>query len=216
MYIENNYIGSIQRAYTLMDDGNSHDSDRLNPIHQYIGEQLSGIFNEDNFTVIATEYSDVEGAYYTKSVPIVVLDGNDTKLCVGFKFVTSNFLQNAINYFQGLLGESANIQTNNIKYAFVFIIPRRIRYRRNGGQIITYQNFKTSHLQKYANLYQLADFAHRPISIGCIVIDIDYETGIISPADLTNTFTEAFIPIFNQHLSMRAFFDKLTQFKDSL
>ena len=52
-----------------------------------------------------------------KNLDIAVFENKKIIATVSFKFVTSNYKQNANNYFENLMGETANIRRQNIGFA---------------------------------------------------------------------------------------------------
>lgn len=59
----------------------------------------------------------VKGKYYDKDIDITVTKDNKPVMCIGIKFITSNYKQNTNNYFENMMGETANIQAlKNLPY----------------------------------------------------------------------------------------------------
>ncbi len=67
---------------------------------------------------------------------------------MGLKFVTSNYKQNANNYFESMMGETANIQRQNIPYAQVIVLRYETPYYKKKD----WTSRKTKHLQKLKSL----------------------------------------------------------------
>ena len=65
---------------------------------------------------------EINGRYYDKKVDITIAYKNKIVAGIGVKFVQQNYAQNSNNYFENMLGETANIRTNKIPYFQIFII----------------------------------------------------------------------------------------------
>ncbi|MEG7979006.1 MAG: hypothetical protein NY202_03795 [Mollicutes bacterium UO1] len=63
-----------------------------------------------------------------KRVDIAITKGEETVAGLGVKFIMSNYSQNSNNYFESMLGETANIRTNNILYFQIVICFARPPY----------------------------------------------------------------------------------------
>lgn len=68
------------------------------------------------------------------------------------KFVMRNYSQNSNNYFENMLGETANIRSNNIPYFQIFIIFDKVPYYKNGGEFHRYDIISQHNLEKYLAL----------------------------------------------------------------
>ena len=62
------------------------------------------------------------GRYINKNVDIVIYK-RTVIAGIGVKFVMQNYSQNSNNYFENMLGETANIRSKNIPYFQIFVIP---------------------------------------------------------------------------------------------
>ncbi len=77
----------------------------------------------------------IEGRYIDKAVDITILKNESPIAGIGVKFVMQNYSQNSNNYFENMLGETANIRCANIPYFQIFIIPDKLPYYKNDGSI---------------------------------------------------------------------------------
>ena len=68
----------------------------------------------------------MSGRYMEKRVDIVVLKDEKDIAGIGVKFVMSNYSQNSNNYFENMLGETANIRAGKKKYFQVLLLPERL------------------------------------------------------------------------------------------
>lgn len=58
----------------------------------------------------------LDGRYIDKVVDITILKNSKPIAGIGVKFVMQNYSQNSNNYFENMLGETANIRCANIPY----------------------------------------------------------------------------------------------------
>lgn len=106
----------------------------------------------------------VPGRYMDKMVDIVVSRKQKIIAGIAEKFVMSNYSQNSNNYFENMLGETANLRSNNIPYFQIFIIPDKVPYYDNAKNITKWEEISIHNLDKYVKLSQdNADvFMHTP------------------------------------------------------
>lgn len=109
-----------------------------------------------------------------KRVDVVVTNDSTPIAGIGVKFVMSNYSQNSNNYFEGMLGETANIRCSNVPYFQVLIIPSRIPYYEEGGAIGRWETFPGEYLHKYLALSQddTSIYMHSPVKTLVAVIDL--------------------------------------------
>lgn len=70
----------------------------------------------------------IQGRYIDKNVDIAIVHQQKPIAGIGVKFVMGNYTQNSNNYFENMLGETANIRCNGIAYFQIFIIPEHLPY----------------------------------------------------------------------------------------
>lgn len=71
---------------------------------------------------------------------------------IGVKFVMQNYSQNSNNYFENMLGETANIRTANCPYFQIFIILDKLPYYQNSGTLKKWEEFTDHNMSKYCKL----------------------------------------------------------------
>lgn len=94
----------------------------------------------------------IDGRYIDKTVDITILKNREPIAGIGVKFVMQNYSQNSNNYFENMLGETANIRCANIPYFQIFIIPDRLPYYKNDGTFQKWEEFTVHNSQKYLTL----------------------------------------------------------------
>jgi hypothetical protein len=89
----------------------------------------------------------------------------------------SNYSQNSNNYFESMLGETANIRTNNILYFQIVICFARPPYfeeKNNNGKVIKkIEKVSLNQLEKYRILSQdnVFTYLHSPIKTLLVLVD---------------------------------------------
>ena len=136
--------------------GTSRSTEKLKPLHGSIAKDLQEKFGEQ-FTVKSQGFgegkeSKIEGRYYDKKVDITVEHKGKAVAGYAVKFVMRNYSQNSNNYFENMLGETANIRTNNIPYFQIFISFDEIPYYDKNGNFKKTEKMKKDKLNKYLML----------------------------------------------------------------
>lgn len=186
MYKETAFLKAISESFRKYIEHGARSTEKLKPIHNFVAETLRDIWGqtfEIHFMNNNSKEFTVEGKYYPKMVDITVTHKDEPVFCLGIKFVTSNYKQNANNYFENMMGETANIQAKeNLPYAQLIILRHETPYYKKGTE--PQRNKKPSRieiinkndLQKYLNLFFDSPQAHRPFAIGIILINVNEKT----------------------------------------
>ncbi len=165
-----NFLKTITNSFvSYLKIGTSRSTAKLKDLHGNIAkdieEKLGG-----NYTVKAQGYNEgtegtLNGRYYEKRVDITIYNQKG-KAIAGFavKFVVRNYSQNSNNYFENMLGETANIRSNKIPYFQIFIIFDKIPYYKKGGAFKKWDLLTPHNLQKYITLSNdsTSRFFHTP------------------------------------------------------
>jgi len=169
MYNENDFLKALSQSFKNCLECGARSTEKLKPIHLFLAKTLQDIFGKSYETHYLGENSKeltVEGKYYPKDIDMTVTHNEKPVFCLGLKFVTSNYKQNANNYFEGMMGETANIQRQNIPYAQVIVLRYETPYYKKG---LDEQKDKTpskievinqKDLSKYVNLVFDTQQAH--------------------------------------------------------
>lgn len=91
----------------------------------------------------------------------------------------SNYKQNSNNYFENMLGETANIRSAKIPYFQIFIIPDSIPYFKKGGEIAKPEKINEHNLKKYIVLSKdnVTEFLHTPNKTLVFIVHIQNNDG---------------------------------------
>lgn len=152
----------------FIQSGSSRSNAKLKPLHGAIAKDIATRLSTA-YTVFSQGYGDgkeekMEGRYMDKMVDIVIKRGTKTMAGVAIKFVMQNYSQNSNNYFENMLGETANIRCNNFPYFQIFIILDKLPYYDKDNNIKHWESFTEHNIDKYVALSQDNSYAfmHTP------------------------------------------------------
>ena len=154
---------------------------------------------------------------YPKDIDITVTQGGNPIFCLGLKFVTSNYKQNANNYFENMMGETANIQANKgIPYAHVLILRYETPYYQRDNVVKKIEIINEKDLTKYLELAEDHYQAHRPYAIGILMIAIDEVKAVATLVEPSSFLNIDFAERFENYLSIRHLVTKIETYKNDL
>ncbi|KAA6321038.1 hypothetical protein EZS27_029263 [termite gut metagenome] len=222
MYNEEQLIKAIEQSFKMYKLYGARSTAKLKPIHKFVADTLTEIYGksfEVHFMGDETKEMTVDGKYYPKNIDITVTKNGEVVFCLGIKFVTSNYKQNANNYFENMMGETANIQAlGNLSYAQLIILRHETPYyKKNETETpskIEIVNDKD--IQKYLNLVFDYPQAHRPNYIGIQVINVNEVANKVALTNLDNSFSAETSKLLNGKLSLTNFFKEISEYKDFL
>lgn len=136
--------------------GTSRSTAKLKTLHGHIATDLRNLLGNE-FTIQSQGYEDdregtIAGRYYPKNVDITINRNGKPVAGYAIKFVMRNYSQNSNNYFENMLGETANIRANAIPYFQIFIIFDKVPYYEKGGVFKKYDHVTPHNLDKYLAL----------------------------------------------------------------
>jgi hypothetical protein len=162
--------------------GGARSSKKLIPIHKFLSETILGNL-KNGYSIKSLGIGDgkeatIDGKYYPKDLDIAIFKNDKIVATISFKFVTSNYKQNANNYFENLMGETANIRRQNIGFAHFLVLRGHTPYYSKNkdnlrGKEKKIEIISEKHLQKYTKLFNDMDFPHKPDLIGICILDFD-------------------------------------------
>lgn len=115
------FLQVIKKSFEVyLSKGTSRSTAKLKSLHGSIARDVQERLG-DEFEVLSQGYGKgteqtVIGRYYDKKTDITVLKNSKPVAAYAVKFVMRNYSQNSNNYFEGMLGETANLRTNSIPY----------------------------------------------------------------------------------------------------
>lgn len=144
-------LGASFRAYLQT---HARSNEKLKILHAKIAKDLQNKFGKD-YEIHALGINKekiLQGRYYDKAVDIAIFHQGVAVGGVAVKFVMSNYAQNANNYFENMLGESANLRCAKLPYFQILILSEAMPYFKNDGQISKIEWLKNHYLDKYLKL----------------------------------------------------------------
>ncbi len=175
--LDSEFLNAIQESYAAYVDCGPRSSEKLKPLHQWVGDKMQELLGEE-YDIHSLRKDTrggektIPGQYYEKTVDVSICKSDVDLGIISIKFITSNFKQNANNYFEHLMGETANLRRKNIVFGHLMVIPNEIPYFKRDGTIKNYETLSDGHLQKYIQLAQDIDYPHRPDAVGITIISL--------------------------------------------
>ena len=173
-----NFLNTLSESFHTYLKTSARSNEKLKILHSTIAQDLENKLGQE-FFVFAYNIGEgkektLKGSYYDKKVDIAIFKNNQAMAGVAVKFVMSNYLQNSNNYFEAMLGETANLRTNHLPYFQILIIPEIMPYFNRNGKIIKNEELKESHLHKYLKLSQDNEhiFYHTPNKTLLVVVQL--------------------------------------------
>ena len=193
IYNEKDFIKAVEQSFKMYKLYGARSTAKLKPIHKFIAETLAKIFGKDfelHFMGDENKEMTVAGKYYPKDIDITISRNKEPVFCLGIKFVTSNYKQNANNYFENMMGETANIQATQLPYAqFIILRHETPYYKKNETEIPSkIEIINDKDISKYLKLMYDAPQAHRPNYLGIQLININEKTGKIALTNIDKAF----------------------------
>lgn len=203
MMTNEEFLSIIKQSFeTYLTVGTSRSTAKLKSLHGYIAKDLENLLGNE-YSIQSQGYGDdkegsIDGRYYPKNVDITI--SRKGKVVAGYavKFVMRNYSQNSNNYFENMLGETANIRSNSIPYFQIFIIFDKVPYYEQGGVFKKYDNISHHHLDKYLALSKddPTIFYHTPDKTLVILIKLKEKSPNYSYKN-TNEYAEYYKSIIN-------------------
>jgi hypothetical protein len=203
--------------------------EKLKPLHGGIKEDLLNIINSlgiKDINLISLDNNNtsedvIEGRYYNKAVDISIRKNQIPIGAIAVKFVMNNYKQNANNYFENMLGETANIRTANIPYFQVLILFEKMPYFKNGGKLAHWEEIsKDTHLKKYIKLSKdnVNEYYHTPILTLFTILSLPKEITEDETILNKNDFNNKLLNLINNNKLQLDFSSKFSPniFKDNI
>ena len=179
--MEDECLDAIRESYAEYNKHGARSQKKLHPLHQWVADVMKDLLGAEYDIQSFRKGGDghektISGKYYKKTVDVSISkDGIDLGI-ISIKFITANFKQNANNYFENLMGETANLRRKSIIFGHFMVIPNKIPYLKRDKSIKHYEELSTKHLRKYVLLGQDDNHPHRPDALGIAVISLPLDT----------------------------------------
>lgn len=222
-YNEQEFSESILRSYENYRSYGPRSTKKVEPIHGIVSGILRRIFGEGyqvHYIGDVQKELRVKGKYYDKTIDVAVTRNEKPIICLGIKFVTSNYKQNSNNYFENMMGETANIQVEGLPYFQLIILRHKTPYYSKSMEDI--KNKKPTkveligpkQLEKYIKLAYDNFQPHRPYAMGILLVDLDEKNrkvNILKPSEL---FDDKLAFLLEDKLSLDYLFSEIKKYKD--
>lgn len=191
------FLTTISQSFLKFLQTGSRSNEKLKILHgdiaKDLSERLGNKYQIKSLGFDNNKEGKIEGRYIDKNVDITIIKNKKPIAGIGVKFVMQNYAQNSNNYFENMLGETANIRSNNIPYFQIFIIPEFLPYyESSNNNIKKWENFNTHHIKKYIKLSNDNEelFFHTPTKTLIYVLKLpDCRTqNIINKSDYINYY----------------------------
>uniref|UniRef100_A0A7C3N9I6 Uncharacterized protein n=1 Tax=candidate division WOR-3 bacterium TaxID=2052148 RepID=A0A7C3N9I6_UNCW3 len=178
--LKERFLNALKATFYAYNKYGARSNKKLIPIHTWFAKEIiSELGNDYSSMSLGTggEY-EIEGKYYPKLLDITVFSNEKPIVTLSFKFVTSNYSQNSNNYFENLLGETANIRRTGVGFSHFLVLRGHTPYYDKAagnkrGELKKTEILSEHHIQKYIKLFKDCDFPHRPDVLGIAIIDFD-------------------------------------------
>ena len=169
--LDSAFLSAITRSFrSFLECGTSRSTHKLKPLHGAIASDLAMRLGAE-YQVKSQGYGEdkegiISGRYVDKNVDILVSKraSGDVVAGLAVKFVMQNYSQNSNNYFENMLGETANIRAKGYPYFQIFIILDRLPYYKKDKSISRWETFTAHNIEKYVALSQdnIDVYVHTP------------------------------------------------------
>ena len=154
------FLTTLKKSFLKYLETGARSNEKLKILHGAAATDILEKLNvnsRENYSVFSLGYGKnkeqkITGRYIDKSVDITVCKNNLPVAGIAVKFVMSNYMQNSNNYFENMLGETANIRCGNIPYFQIFIIPDKVPYFDINKKISKWESINSHNLKKYIKL----------------------------------------------------------------
>lgn len=177
------FIEILKKSFKTYLTFGARSNEKLKVLHPFIAEKILNRLGNDysaNSLGLLGDHSKescVKGRYLDKKVDITIHKQDDDVAGLAVKFVMSNYSQNSNNYFENMLGETANIRTARIPYFQIFCIFDKLPYYDNSGNITKWETISKHNLDKYIKLSDdnIDMFFHTPNKTLLFLIHMDID-----------------------------------------
>lgn len=149
-------LNVLEDAFIKYIDTGARSNKKLHILHGFISKdlekRLGAGYRVSSLGIHDDREENVEGRYMDKKVDITVSKNGKVLGGIAVKYVMSNYVQNSNNYFENMLGETANIRCSKKAYFQIFILHKHMPYFSKDGKITKTEEIKSHHVQKYLRL----------------------------------------------------------------
>lgn len=173
------FLTAIYHSFKVfVDTGTSRSTAKLKPLHGFIANDIAERLGNE-FSVMSQGYgsdreADIQGRYVDKMVDITIKKNGEPLAGIAVKFIMQNYSQNSVNYFENMLGETANIRCNRCPYFQIFISLDTLPYYKRGGEISKWETLTMHNMEKYKILSHdnSAVYMHTPDKMLIFIVHV--------------------------------------------
>ena len=181
------FLEKVKEAFYKYLDTGSRSNEKLKILHGAIANDIQQKLGE-NYEISSLGFKkdkeiEMTGRYMNKKVDIGIKKNEEAIAGIALKYIMRNYSQNTNNYFENMLGETANIRTAGKPYFQIIIIPSKVPYFNKEGEITKVEKITYHQLTKYMKLSNdnIDVYMHTPNKTLIYLIDMGE-----LPKDITN------------------------------
>lgn len=170
------FLQTIKKSFIKFLETHSRSNKKLIILHGAIANDIKNRLGQGyevkSLGVGNGKEGKMRGRYMGKTIDILISKNKNDIAGIGVKFVMNNYSQNSNNYFENMLGETANIRTSNKEYFQILILPEEMPYYNNGGKITKWEKITDHNIEKYIVLSgdNIKTYLHTPTkTLLCII-----------------------------------------------
>ena len=178
------FLNVIKKSFITCLKTSERSTEKLKILHGAIAQDMFDRLNQEEnvYNIISQGFgngkeSKILGRYVNKAVDITIKNNQNDRAVAGIavKFVMSNYSQNSNNYFENMLGETANIRSAKVPYFQIFVIPDVIPYYKKNGDLSRWEEISEHYLNKYIKLSEdnINNYMHTPNKTLVFIIHIN-------------------------------------------
>jgi len=150
------FLEKVKESFYKYLETGSRSNEKLKILHGAIASDISKRLGE-SYKIHSLGYEkgkeiNMTGKYMDKKVDIGIAKENEVIAAVALKFIMRNYSQNSNNYFENMLGETANIRSNGKPYFQILILPSKVPYFKTDGTISKIETITEHNIAKYLTL----------------------------------------------------------------
>ena len=151
------FLAVLKNSFKEYLKTNPRSNEKLKILHPFIASDICSRLGSSIYKCFSLglgKEESITGRYMGKKVDITIKNGETFVAGIAVKFVMSNYSQNTNNYFENMLGETANIRCNGIPYFQIFCIFDVLPYFDINGNIRRWEHVSEQSISKYVKLSQ--------------------------------------------------------------
>ena len=193
------FLNVLKQSFITYLSTHARSNEKLKVLHGAIAKDIDDkikAMGKTDYSVFSLGFNQgkeekIQGRYIEKMVDITIKNNHQSIAGIAIKYVMSNYFQNSNNYFENMLGETANIRCHKKQYFQILIIPEKLPYFDKNGKITKWEIIDEYHLTKYIKLSQdnTKQFFHTPDkTLLCIVHISEPNQAIKTKQDYINYY----------------------------